>query len=122
MQVKSNIGHTEGAAGLAGLIKAVLALEHRQIPPNVNFLTPNPNSTLSSDQSTLYNCLFPLVLFEEAGLTVPVDVLPWPADRKERVSVNCFGVGGTNAHVGGLAHLKGYTSSQDRSLWIQLHR
>ncbi|KAL3253036.1 hypothetical protein ABHI18_009756 [Aspergillus niger] len=80
--VKSNIGHTEGAAGLAGLIKAVLALEHRQIPPNVNFLTPNPN-----------------IMFEEAGLTVPVDVLPWPADRKERVSVNCFGVGGTNAHV-----------------------
>ncbi|GKZ35950.1 type I Iterative Polyketide synthase (PKS) [Aspergillus brasiliensis] len=80
--VKSNIGHTEGAAGLAGLIKAVLALEHRQIPPNVNFKTPNPN-----------------ILFKEAGLTVPVDVLPWPTDRKERVSVNCFGVGGTNAHV-----------------------
>ncbi|GCB18254.1 polyketide synthase-nonribosomal peptide synthetase [Aspergillus awamori] len=80
--VKSNIGHTEGAAGLAGLIKAVLALEHRQIPPNVNFSTPNPN-----------------IPFREAGLTVPVDVLPWPADRKERVSVNCFGVGGTNAHV-----------------------
>ncbi|PLB53959.1 hypothetical protein P170DRAFT_504824 [Aspergillus steynii IBT 23096] len=80
--VKPNIGHTEGAAGLAGLIKAVLALEHRQIPPNVNFSTPNPN-----------------ILFKEAGLSVPVDVLPWPADRKERVSVNCFGVGGTNAHV-----------------------
>ncbi|GLA78477.1 type I Iterative Polyketide synthase (PKS) [Aspergillus tubingensis] len=80
--VKSNIGHTEGAAGLAGLIKAVLALEHRQIPPNVNFSTPNPN-----------------IPFDEAGLTVPVDILPWPADRKERVSVNCFGVGGTNAHV-----------------------
>ncbi|GLB11934.1 type I Iterative Polyketide synthase (PKS) [Aspergillus tubingensis] len=80
--VKSNIGHTEGAAGLAGLIKAVLALEHKQIPPNVNFSTPNPK-----------------ILFDEAGLTVPVDVLPWPTDRKERVSVNCFGVGGTNAHV-----------------------
>ncbi|KAH8432882.1 uncharacterized protein LDX57_010515 [Aspergillus melleus] len=80
--VKPNIGHTEGAAGLAGLIKAVLALEHRQIPPNVNFSTPNPN-----------------ILFREAGLSVPVDVIPWPVDRKERVSVNCFGVGGTNAHV-----------------------
>ena len=40
-----------------------------------------------------------LVLFKEASLTVPVDVIPWPVDRKERVSVNCFGVGGTNAHV-----------------------
>ncbi|KAI9038141.1 type I polyketide synthase [Aspergillus affinis] len=80
--VKPNIGHTEGAAGLAGLIKAVLALEHRQIPPNVNLSTPNPN-----------------ILFKEAGLTVPLDVLPWPVDRKERVSINCFGVGGTNAHV-----------------------
>ncbi|KAE8372508.1 polyketide synthase [Aspergillus bertholletiae] len=80
--VKPNIGHTEGAAGLAGLIKAVLSLEHRQIPPNVNFSTPNPN-----------------ILFDEASLTVPVNVLPWPIDRKERVSVNCFGVGGTNAHV-----------------------
>ncbi|THC94268.1 hypothetical protein EYZ11_006241 [Aspergillus tanneri] len=80
--VKPNIGHTEGAAGLAGLIKGVLALEHKQIPPNIHFATPNPK-----------------ILFKEAGLTVPVETLPWPQDRKERVSVNCFGVGGTNAHV-----------------------
>ncbi|KAF9889692.1 hypothetical protein FE257_006998 [Aspergillus nanangensis] len=80
--VKPNIGHTEGAAGLAGIIKAVLALEHKQIPPNVNFSTPNP-----------------AILFAEAKLQVPIDTLPWPKDRKERVSINCFGVGGTNAHV-----------------------
>ncbi|KAL5356851.1 hypothetical protein BJX96DRAFT_171992 [Aspergillus floccosus] len=80
--VKPNIGHTEGAAGLAGLIKAVLALEHKQIPPNINFNTPNP-----------------AIMFEEGKLQVPVDTLPWPKGRKERVSVNCFGVGGSNAHV-----------------------
>ncbi|KAF5859954.1 hypothetical protein ETB97_002151 [Aspergillus alliaceus] len=80
--VKPNIGHTEGAAGLAGLIKAVLALEHKQIPPNINFSTPNP-----------------AIMFEEGNLQVPVDTLPWPKDKVERVSINCFGVGGTNAHV-----------------------
>lgn len=44
-QVKPNVGHSEGASGITSLIKAVLAVEHRTIPPNINFLTPNPKST-----------------------------------------------------------------------------
>ncbi|KAK1570020.1 KR domain-containing protein [Colletotrichum navitas] len=80
--VKPNVGHSEGAAGLTGLIKAVLSLEHDTIPPNIFFDTPNP-----------------LIPWKEARLRVPVDSLPWPGGRKKRVSVNSFGVGGSNAHV-----------------------
>ena len=47
-------------------------------------------------------------------MSVPVDVLPWPADRKERVSVNCFGVGGTNAHVGRPVHSKALSNSRSQ--------
>lgn len=43
-QVKPNVGHSEGASGITSLIKAVLALEHRVIPPNINFSKPNPKS------------------------------------------------------------------------------
>lgn len=43
-QVKSNLGHSEGAAGLTGVIKMILALENKAIPPNINFKTPNPKS------------------------------------------------------------------------------
>ncbi len=80
--IKPNIGHSEGASGLTSLIKMVLALEHRTIPPNIKFKTPNPD-----------------IPFHEGNLVVPIDPIPWPRDRLERVSINCFGVGGTNAHV-----------------------
>ncbi|KAI0418327.1 hypothetical protein F5X98DRAFT_373799 [Xylaria grammica] len=80
--VKPNVGHSEGASGLTSLIKMVLALEHRTIPPNIKFKTPNPN-----------------IPFREGNLVVPIDPIPWPQGRLERVSINCFGVGGTNAHV-----------------------
>lgn len=80
--VKPNMGHTEGASGLVSLIKMVMALEHRTIPPNIRFTTPNPN-----------------IPFEAAKLTVPLEPTPWPADRLERVSLNSFGVAGANAHV-----------------------
>lgn len=43
-QVKPNVGHSEGAAGITSLIKAVLAIEHRMIPPNIHFNNPNPDS------------------------------------------------------------------------------
>ncbi|KAI8281754.1 Highly reducing polyketide synthase [Colletotrichum sp. SAR11_57] len=79
--VKPNVGHSEGAAGLTALIKAVLSLEHGVIPPNIFFNTPNP-----------------LIPWQAAKLRVPVDPLPWPDGRKKRVSVNSFGVGGSNAH------------------------
>ncbi|KAE8391132.1 putative polyketide synthase [Aspergillus alliaceus] len=80
--VKPNIGHAEGASGINSLIKAALALQHRTIPPNAHFRTPNPN-----------------IPWEQGKLQVPVEPMPWPSDRKERVSVNCFGIGGTNVHV-----------------------
>ncbi|KAJ0382055.1 hypothetical protein COL922a_013306 [Colletotrichum nupharicola] len=80
--VKPNVGHSEGASGLNSLIKAVLALEHKTIPPNINFNEPNPK-----------------IPFAEKKLTVPTLPTPWPADRAERISINSFGIGGTNAHV-----------------------
>ncbi|PKX89491.1 type I polyketide synthase [Aspergillus novofumigatus IBT 16806] len=80
--VKTNFGHGEGASGLTAVIKAVLALEHRMIPPNMHFRQPSP-----------------YIPFQEARLKVPVEPTPWPENRKERVSVNGFGVGGANAHA-----------------------
>jgi acyl transferase domain-containing protein len=80
--VKPNVGHSEGASGLVSVIKSVLALEHRTIPPNIRFTSPNP-----------------AIPFESAKLTVPVEPTPWPQSRCERVSVNSFGIGGANAHV-----------------------
>ncbi|GFF99742.1 nonribosomal peptide synthetase 14 [Aspergillus udagawae] len=80
--VKTNFGHGEGASGLTGIIKAVLALEHQIIPPNMHFRQPNPS-----------------IPFQEGRLKVPVEPTRWPENRKERVSVNCFGIGGSNVHV-----------------------
>ncbi|OQD84167.1 hypothetical protein PENANT_c014G07229 [Penicillium antarcticum] len=82
--VKTNIGHTEAASGLAGLIKVVLAMERGQIPPSVNFKKPNPKLQL-----------------DQWGLKVASKLEPWPAakDRPWRASVNNFGYGGTNSHV-----------------------
>ncbi|KAJ0161949.1 Lovastatin diketide synthase LovF, partial [Colletotrichum tanaceti] len=80
--VKPNLGHSEGASGLSSIIKMVLALENSTIPPNINFKTPNPR-----------------IPWESAKLKVPTEALPWPSDRLERVSVNSFGIGGSNAHV-----------------------
>ncbi|OAR02799.1 hypothetical protein LLEC1_00193 [Akanthomyces lecanii] len=80
--VKPNIGHLEGAAGVAGLIKAVLMLERERIPPHINFETPNP-----------------AINFEDWKVQVSRVAQAWPTNAKKRVSVNCFGFGGTNAHV-----------------------
>ncbi|EUC27751.1 hypothetical protein COCCADRAFT_110874 [Bipolaris zeicola 26-R-13] len=80
--VKPNVGHSEGASGITSIIKAVLALEHRVIPPNIKFETPNPK-----------------IPFSEKDLRVPVDCIVWPEDKRERISVNSFGIGGANAHV-----------------------
>ena len=80
--VKPNVGHSEGASGITSIIKATLALENRIIPPQANFLTPNPK-----------------IPFEENNLRVPTQPITWPENEKERISVNSFGVGGANAHV-----------------------
>jgi acyl transferase domain-containing protein/acyl carrier protein len=81
--VKANIGHLEAAAGMAGLIKAVLVLRHRQIPPNPHYDTPNP-----------------MIDFGALGLQVPDSLQSWPADGEPaRAGVSSFGFGGSNAHV-----------------------
>jgi acyl transferase domain-containing protein/acyl carrier protein len=81
--VKTNIGHLEGAAGIAGLIKVVLAIKHRQIPPNLNFEKPNPN-----------------IPFDELHLKIPQKLLEWPdTGRPGLAGVSSFGFGGSNCHV-----------------------
>ncbi len=81
--VKTNIGHLEAAAGVAGLIKAALCLKNRAIPPNLHFHTPNPR-----------------IDFAALNLQVAQTVMPWPScDGPARASVNSFGFGGTNAHA-----------------------
>ncbi|GIV95383.1 MAG: hypothetical protein KatS3mg057_0040 [Herpetosiphonaceae bacterium] len=81
--VKTNIGHTEAAAGVAGVIKVVLAMMHGTIPPQLHLQTPNPQLHL-----------------EDTALEVAVEPRPWPADPAQRfASVSSFGFGGTNAHV-----------------------
>lgn len=81
--VKSNIGHLEAGAGIAGLIKTTLALQHRTIPPTLHLESPNPAIDLAG-----------------LGLRVPTTVEPWPAhDRPALAGVNSFGFGGANAHA-----------------------
>jgi len=81
--VKTNVGHLETAAGVAGLLKAMLVLQHRQIPGSLHFKTPNPH-----------------IDFEKLKLRVPASVEPFPETDGERlVGVNSFGFGGANAHV-----------------------
>ncbi|KAI0020462.1 hypothetical protein F4780DRAFT_373288 [Xylariomycetidae sp. FL0641] len=79
--VKSNIGHLEAGAGLAGLTKALYAIEKGQIPPNIWFEKAHPKIHL-----------------KEWNLDVPTQLIPWPTDGLRRVSINSFGYGGTNAH------------------------
>ncbi|EFQ36694.1 KR domain-containing protein [Colletotrichum graminicola] len=80
--VKPNIGHLESAAGVAGLIKGILAMEHGFIPPNIHFDEPNP-----------------AIKLDEWGLAVPTKLTPWPACLTRRMSCSSFGMGGTNAHI-----------------------
>ncbi|KAI1269336.1 hypothetical protein F5Y18DRAFT_95887 [Xylariaceae sp. FL1019] len=79
--VKSNIGHLEAGAGLAGLTKTLYALEKGQVPPNIWFERANPK-----------------ILLKEWNLAVPTELLPWPTNGLRRASINSFGYGGTNAH------------------------
>ncbi|RYP07500.1 hypothetical protein DL765_009144 [Monosporascus sp. GIB2] len=67
--VKPNVGHSEGASGITSMIKAILALEHETIPPNINFAVPNPK-----------------IPWEEFKLKVPTDSQPWPANRAHHLS------------------------------------
>ncbi len=81
--VKTNIGHLDAAAGLTGLIKTVLALKHKLIPPSLHYENPNPK-----------------IDFENSPFFVNTRLTPWKNDSYPlRAGVSAFGIGGTNAHV-----------------------
>ncbi|MFD7659777.1 beta-ketoacyl synthase N-terminal-like domain-containing protein, partial [Actinosynnema sp. NPDC059797] len=80
--VKANIGHLDSAAGMAGLLKAVLALRAGTVPPQAGFTTPNPALRL-----------------DDGLIAVPTAPTPWPLPGVRRAGVTALGVGGTNAHV-----------------------
>jgi phthiocerol/phenolphthiocerol synthesis type-I polyketide synthase E len=81
--VKTNVGHLDAAAGVTGLIKAVLALRHRTLPRSLNFTQPNPR-----------------IDFEDSPFYVNTVSSSWPAgDGPRRAGVSSFGMGGTNVHV-----------------------
>ncbi|KAF2164140.1 hypothetical protein M409DRAFT_68050 [Zasmidium cellare ATCC 36951] len=79
---KSNFGHTEGASGLLSLLKAVLMLENKAIPPSIKFSPKNPR-----------------IPWDSGKLALAERPLSWPNDRVQRISVNSFGLGGSNAHT-----------------------
>jgi acyl transferase domain-containing protein/NADPH:quinone reductase-like Zn-dependent oxidoreductase/NAD(P)-dependent dehydrogenase (short-subunit alcohol dehydrogenase family) len=81
--VKTNIGHVEAAAGVAGLIKVILALQHRQLPAHLHFKTPSPH-----------------IPWSDLPVAVPTALTPWEAIAGRRIAgVSAFGFSGTNAHV-----------------------
>ncbi|HEV8323184.1 MAG TPA: aminotransferase class I/II-fold pyridoxal phosphate-dependent enzyme [Myxococcota bacterium] len=82
--VKANVGHTMSAAGIAGLIRATLALERRTVPPQAGFVTPNP-----------------LLRLEGSPFAIPRAPLAWEAEQgyPRRAGVSSFGFGGTNCHL-----------------------
>ena len=81
--VKSNVGHLDAAAGVAGLIKTVLMLKNKKLAPSINYKTPNPN--IDFDNSPFY---------------VTDKLVPWKSNgAPRRAGVSAFGIGGTNAHL-----------------------
>ncbi|MCH8029346.1 MAG: type I polyketide synthase [Candidatus Dadabacteria bacterium] len=81
--VKTNIGHAEGAAGVAGLIKTALCLKHRTIPPSLNFIEPNPN-----------------IPWDDLPIEVQTELGPWPVESETAIAgVSSFGISGTNVHM-----------------------
>lgn len=78
----SQIGHLEAAAGVASIIKGVLSMENGMIPPNIYFSQPNP-----------------AIRFDDWNMAVPTKLTPWPTAKVKRMSINGFGIGGTNGHI-----------------------
>ncbi len=95
--IKSQIGHLKAAAGIAGIIKSVMALHHRTIPPSAGFETPNPT-----------------VDWANIPFFVPTSPLEWPEPESHprRAGVSAFGFGGTNFHIA----LEGYSPEYHRSM------
>ncbi|MEM7125067.1 MAG: type I polyketide synthase [Chloroflexota bacterium] len=79
--LKTNFGHMEEAAGVAGLMKIILAIQHNEIPPHLHFQQPNP-----------------LIDWKSMDIKVPTERTPWPAGKK-LAGVSSFGMGGSNAHI-----------------------
>ncbi|MEN9868105.1 MAG: hypothetical protein RL748_3695 [Pseudomonadota bacterium] len=79
--IKTNYGHTEGAAGIAGLLKVILALQHGAIPAHLNFRQPSKK-----------------IAWNKIPVRVVTEATPWPAGRRI-AAVSAFGIGGTNAHM-----------------------
>ena len=81
--VKTNFGHLEAAAGVAGLIKVILALQHQQLPPHLHLKHPNP-----------------LIPWDRLAIQVPTQLTPWPATNDpHRAGLSSFGMSGTNVHI-----------------------
>lgn len=82
--VKSNLGHLDSAAGVAGLLKTLLAMQNKQIPPSLNYHNPNPQ-----------------IDFENSPFYVVDKLTPWETENgtPRRAGISSFGIGGTNAHI-----------------------
>ncbi|MEM9567852.1 MAG: type I polyketide synthase, partial [Cyanobacteria bacterium P01_E01_bin.34] len=81
--VKTNVGHLEAAAGIVGLAKVILALQHRAIPAHLHFQKPNPH-----------------IPWQDIPLQIPVQLTPWQNSGNSRMAgVSSFGISGTNAHI-----------------------
>ena len=81
--VKTNVGHLEAAAGIIGIIKAILILNHGEIPPSLFFSNPNP-----------------LIAWDQIPIEVVSSTIPWPSYRASRIAaVSSFGFSGTNSHI-----------------------
>ena len=95
--IKSQIGHLKAAAGIAGIIKSVMALHHRTIPPSAGFETPNPT-----------------VDWQNIPFFVPTSPREWPepTSHPRRAGVSAFGFGGTNFHIA----LEGYDPTYHRNM------
>ncbi|MEZ4331579.1 MAG: beta-ketoacyl synthase N-terminal-like domain-containing protein [Myxococcota bacterium] len=79
--IKGNLGHSESASGIAGLINAALSIRHRTLPPQLHFETPNP-----------------AIPWAQVPIEVQRELEPWPFPEPPLVGVNSFGISGTNAH------------------------
>jgi acyl transferase domain-containing protein/D-arabinose 1-dehydrogenase-like Zn-dependent alcohol dehydrogenase len=95
--VKTNIGHLEAAAGIAGLCKVVLALRHGELPASLNYVTPHPEIPL-----------------DELNLRVNAAHTPWPAGEPRVAGVSSFGMGGTNCHLVLSDHPAGENAAGER--------
>ncbi|MEG5059108.1 type I polyketide synthase [Microcoleus sp. A2-C5] len=81
--VKTNFGHLEAAAGISGLIKIVLSLQHQEIPPHLHLKTPNPH-----------------IPWHQLPLVIPTSAIPWLRGNQPRIAgISAFGISGTNVHM-----------------------